>query len=63
VNGAPVPAGTVFSPVDTGATTAGTTYTVTGLTPGTRYTVTVLAGDAAGKWTSDGPSVTLRTGR
>ncbi len=63
VNGAPVPAGTAFTPVDTGATTAGTTYTVTGLTPGTRYTVTVRAGDAAGKWTSDGPSVTLRTGR
>jgi hypothetical protein len=36
-------------------------YAVTGLTPGTAYTFCVQAGDAAGNWTSDGPSTTVTT--
>jgi chitodextrinase len=30
-------------------------YQITGLTPGTRYRFSVLAGDAAGHWTTSGP--------
>lgn len=40
------------------------TYTVTGLTPNTDYTFKVQAAyleGASGKWTTDGPSVTIRT--
>jgi uncharacterized repeat protein (TIGR02059 family) len=36
-------------------------YRVTGLSPGTWYTFTVQAGDADGNWSTDGPSVTVRT--
>jgi exo-poly-alpha-galacturonosidase len=63
VDGAPVPTGAVFTPIDTAATTAGTTFTVTGLRPGTTYTIAVEAGDAAGKWTGSGPRLTVRTHR
>lgn len=34
---------------------------MTGLSAGTRYTFTVEAGDAAGNWSNDGPSVTVWT--
>ena len=40
-----------------------TSYQVTGLTPETRYAFKVEAGDAAGVWTSDGPSVTVTTAK
>lgn len=50
-----------FTPVDTAATTTGTTYTLSGLLPGHRYLVAVEAGDAAGKWTGTGPRRTVRT--
>jgi chitodextrinase len=36
-------------------------YKVTGLSPNTTYTFKVEAGDAAGNWSTDGPSVTVRT--
>ncbi len=36
-------------------------YNVTGLTAGTQYTFKVEAGDAIGNWSSDGPSVTVKT--
>ncbi|MBF7081623.1 S-layer homology domain-containing protein [Desulfallas sp. Bu1-1] len=36
-------------------------YAITGLTPGTAYTFCVQAGDAAGNWTSDGPTITVTT--
>ncbi len=36
-------------------------FTVTGLSPGTTYTFQVEAGGDAGVWTSDGPSVTVKT--
>jgi hypothetical protein len=36
-------------------------YDVTGLASGTGYTFTVQAGDAAGNWSTDGPSVTVGT--
>lgn len=52
-----------FTPIDTAATTTGTTYTLTGLQPGHRYTVVVEAGDATGKWTGDGPTSVIRTPR
>ena len=44
-------------------TTAGITltYEVTGLTANTEYTFKVEAGDAAGNWSEDGPSVTTTT--
>ncbi len=38
-----------------------TTYNVTGLSPSTSYTFKVEAGDAAGNWTTTGPSVTVTT--
>jgi len=36
-------------------------YEVTGLTKATRYTFSIEAGDAAGNWSTDGPTVTLTT--
>lgn len=39
----------------------GVTYNVTGLAAGTQYTFTVQAGDAAGNWSTDGPSATVTT--
>lgn len=36
-------------------------YEVTGLSPNTRYVFKVEAGNAAGKWSSDGPSITVAT--
>ncbi|MDD3652584.1 MAG: Ig-like domain-containing protein [Desulfotomaculaceae bacterium] len=41
----------------------GPIYSVTGLTPGVPYTFTVQAGDAAGNWSTDGPSVTAATSK
>ncbi|SFH10246.1 Chitodextrinase [Desulfotomaculum arcticum] len=38
-----------------------TTYNITGLDPGTNYTFKVEAGDAAGHWSSDGPTVDATT--
>ncbi|MFH5183647.1 S-layer homology domain-containing protein [Paenibacillus sp. TAB 01] len=38
-------------------------YNVTGLAAGTSYTFAVQAGDEAGSWTTDGPSVTVITNR
>jgi exo-poly-alpha-galacturonosidase len=58
VDGQPVGSG--FTPVNTAATTASTSYRITGLAPGSRHTVRVEAGDAAGRWTGSGPVVTLR---
>ncbi len=45
------------------ATVSGSTltYNVTGLNPGTTYTFKVEAGDDAGNWTTDGPSVPATT--
>ncbi len=44
-------------------TVSGTTatYAVTGLNAGVQYTFKVEAGDAAGNWSSDGPSATVTT--
>jgi chitodextrinase len=36
-------------------------YSVTGLAADTQYTFTVQAGDAAGNWSTDGPSTTVTT--
>ncbi|UUZ86491.1 GDSL-type esterase/lipase family protein [Paenibacillus sp. P26] len=36
-------------------------YDLTGLRPGHAYTLKIEAGDAAGLWSTDGPSVSLRT--
>ncbi len=38
-----------------------TSYRVTGLNPGKTYTFKVEAGDAAGNWSTDGPSLTVTT--
>ena len=38
-----------------------TSYTITGLTPGTEYTFSIQAGDAAGNWSTGGPSVMVTT--
>jgi len=43
------------------ATVSTLTYNVTGLTAETSYTFKVEAGDAAGNWTTDGPSLTVTT--
>jgi len=43
------------------ATVTGTDYNVTGLDPGTVYTFKAEAGDAAGNWSDDGPSVSVST--
>src|SRR5690606_27156530 len=45
------------------ATTGGDVYsrTVTGLSPSTSYTFQVQDGNADGKWTMNGPSVTVHT--
>jgi exo-poly-alpha-galacturonosidase len=48
------PVGGPFTPIDTAATTAQTSYVIDGLRPGTAYTFTVQAGDAAGNWTGSG---------
>jgi len=37
------------------------TYSVTGLTAGTNYTFQVQAGDAAGNWSTNGPSTNAKT--
>jgi chitodextrinase len=42
-------------------TVTGTSYNVTGLTAGTSYTFKVEAGDAAGNWSTSGPSATVTT--
>jgi len=42
-------------------TTSASPYTVTGLFPGTTYTFKVEAGDAAGYWSTGGPSATVTT--
>jgi hypothetical protein len=42
-------------------TSDATVYDVAGLQPGTSYTFTVQAGDAAGNWGNNGPSVTITT--
>jgi len=39
----------------------GTSYNVTGLTAATEYTFKVQAGDAAGNWSTNGPSKTVTT--
>jgi len=49
--------GTLYTTVSGGTLTCN----VTGLNPGTTYAFKVEAGDAAGHWTSDGPSVTAAT--
>ena len=41
------------------ATVGGSTYDVSGLTPGQRYNFWIEAGDAAGNWTSNGPTTSL----
>lgn len=61
VNGQPVQNGTPFTPINGASTTAGTTFTVSGLQPHTFYRFTVQAGDSANKWTGSGPSVVVRT--
>lgn len=38
-----------------------TSYDITGLTAGTTYTFQVQAGDASGKWSTDGPVTSART--
>jgi len=43
-------------------TVTGTSYNVTGLTAGASYTFKVEAGDAAGNWSTNGPSTTVTTG-
>ncbi|MCD1257270.1 fibronectin type III domain-containing protein [Paenibacillus athensensis] len=43
------------------ATTANTSWQVTGLTPNTLYTLKVEAGDEAGNWSDNGPTLTVRT--
>jgi exo-poly-alpha-galacturonosidase len=40
---------------------SGSSYKVTGLKAGTSYTFAVQAGDAAGNWSTNGPSVTVTT--
>jgi len=50
--------GTVIDTVDNEAAQS---YKVTGLTAGTAYTFKVEAGDAAGYWSTDGPSKTVTT--
>ncbi|HEX2927808.1 MAG TPA: fibronectin type III domain-containing protein [Ruminiclostridium sp.] len=37
------------------------TYKITGLIPNTTYTFKIEAGDKAGKWSTDGPSLTIKT--
>ena len=39
----------------------GLSYDVTGLSSGTRYLFTVEAGDEAGNWSNNGPSISVRT--
>ncbi|MFC4100299.1 fibronectin type III domain-containing protein [Paenibacillus xanthanilyticus] len=48
---------TVLAEVDGNTRTRG----IEGLTPNTEYTLTVEAKDAAGNWSTDGPSVTVKT--
>jgi hypothetical protein len=42
-------------------TVSGATYHVTGLTAGTEYTFKVQAGDAAGNWSTNGPTANFTT--
>jgi len=49
------------SVIDTVYSEAAPSYQVTGLTAGTEYTFKVEAGDAAGYWSTDGPSKTVTT--
>jgi exo-poly-alpha-galacturonosidase len=62
VDGRPVGPGE-FTPIDTTATTADTSYPITGLTPRTRYTIAVEAGDAAGRWSGPHPAAVVSTAR
>jgi exo-poly-alpha-galacturonosidase len=61
-NGRPVPDGAAFTPINSAQTTYNSlSYMITGLTPNTTYTFKVEAGDAVGKWTGSGPSITVTT--
>ena len=42
-------------------TTSNTSYAVSGLSPDTDYSFTVEAGDAAGNWSTDGPTTLVHT--
>ncbi|MFC0214007.1 S-layer homology domain-containing protein [Paenibacillus chartarius] len=43
------------------ATVTGTTYEVSGLSPNTMFAFKVVAGDAAGNWSANGPELTVIT--
>lgn len=55
------PSGEAMNTANTVYTVLGTTYTVTGLAPNTKYTFKIEAGDAMGRWSGRGPSVTIST--
>jgi exo-poly-alpha-galacturonosidase len=40
-----------------------TTFAITGLSPNTKYTFKIEAGDAMGRWTGTGPSITVTTSK
>jgi len=62
-DGAPVTEYRIYKDSQLLTTVAGNilSYNVTGLNPETEYTFKVEAGDAAGNWTENGPSVTVTT--
>lgn len=61
VNGRLHPGGEPQASASPTRTVVAPTYTVSGLKPGTRYTFYIEAGDRAGRWSTRGPSVTVRT--
>ncbi|MFF2449202.1 fibronectin type III domain-containing protein [Neobacillus sp. NPDC058068] len=60
-NGKPLEEKVKFTPINTEKSVTGPSYRVEGLEPNTTYTFKIEAGDAAGKWTGTGPSLTITT--
>lgn len=57
------PTGEYMNTANTVFTVNDTTFGINGLSPNTKYTFKIEAGDAMGRWTGTGPSITVTTAK